>query len=141
MATAENNVITVTTTINKPAGEVWQLWTNPEHIAQWNNASEDWHTPKATNDLQKGGHFSFRMEARNGSFGFDFNGTYSQIKANELIEYTIEDGRKVQVLFEANGNQTKVTETFEAENENSTELQQNGWQAILDNFKKYAEAN
>ena len=137
--TAENTTITVSTTVNKTVEKVWQLWTNPEHITQWNNASDDWHTPKATNDLQKEGRFNFRMEAKDGSFGFDFNGIYTNVKTNELIEYAIEDGRKVQVLFEANSDQTKVTETFEAENVNSIELQQNGWQAILNNFKKYAE--
>jgi uncharacterized protein YndB with AHSA1/START domain len=139
MAATENTTITVSAIVNKPVAEIWQLWTSPEHITQWNNASEDWHTPKATNDLRIDGRFNFRMEARDGSFGFDFNGIYNQVKTNELIEYTIEDGRKVQIHFEAKDNQTKVTETFEAEHVNSIELQQNGWQAILNNFKQYAE--
>lgn len=139
MATTENTTITVSIIVDKPVEKVWQLWTSPEHITQWNNASDDWYTPKATNDLRTDGRFNFRMEAKDGSFGFDFNGMYNQVKINELIEYTIEDGRKVQVLFEAYDNQTKVTETFEAENVNSIELQQNGWQAILNSFKKYAE--
>lgn len=141
METTEKTTITVTATVNAPVDKVWGFWTNPEHITQWNNASEDWHSPKAENDLRNGGTFNYRMEARDGSFGFDFQGTYSNIKTKELIEYTLGDNRKVHIKFEANGNQTNITEAFEAETVNSIKLQKGGWQAILDNFKKYSEAN
>src|SRR4051812_20284671 len=132
--------ITVESTVKAPVDKVWELWTLPEHITKWNNASDDWHTPTAQNDLRKGGKFSARMEAKDGSFGFDFGGVYNEVKTNELIEYTIGDGRKVQVIFSSKGDETKVIETFDAENENSIEMQKSGWQSILDNFKKYAES-
>lgn len=132
--------ITVENTITAPVETVWNLWTTPEHITRWNNASEDWHSPFAENDLRAGGKFLSRMEARDGSFGFDFTGVYDDVKTNELIAYTMEDGRKVHITFTGDGNETKVTETFEAEGENPVEMQRAGWQAILDNFKKYAEA-
>ena len=134
--------ITVQTVVNTPVEKVWKLWTAPEHITKWNNASDDWHTPRAENDLRAGGKFLCRMEARDGSSGFDFVGTYDEVKKNELIVYTIEDGRKVKVAFSKNSDaQTKVAETFDAESSNSIEMQRNGWQAILDNFKKYVEAS
>lgn len=141
MATTEKTTITVSATVNVPVEKVWKLWTRPEHITLWNNASDDWHTPKAYNDLHPNGKFKYRMEAKDGTFGFDFQGTFGNIKTNELIEYAISDGRKVQILFETNGNTTIITETFEPEEINSLELQQDGWQAILDNFKRYAESN
>jgi uncharacterized protein YndB with AHSA1/START domain len=141
MASTEKTTITVKATVNAPVEKVWKFWTQPEYITQWNNASDDWHTPKAENDLKKNGAFNFRMEAKDGSFGFDFNGIYDNIITNKLIEYTIEGGRKVQILFEASNNKTKIIEAFEAEGLNSIELQQSGWQAILNNFKKYAEEN
>ncbi|ESU22859.1 hypothetical protein FEDK69T_17620 [Flavobacterium enshiense DK69] len=141
MATNERITITVTTSVNAPVDKVWKFWTRPEHITQWNNASDDWHTPQATNDLRPKGKFIYRMEAKDGTFGFDFRGIYSNIKINELIEYAISDGRKVRISFEANENLTTVTETFEPEEVNSLEMQQSGWQAILDNFKKYTESN
>ena len=138
----ENKInITVTATINAPVEKVWNYWTSPEHITQWYNASDDWHAPRAENDVQAGGKFITRMEAKDGSFGFDFNGIYDEIITNELISYTIEGGRKVSITFSENGNETIVTETFEAENENPIDMQRAGWQAILDNFKKYVEAN
>lgn len=133
--------ITVQNTIKAPAEKVWQFWTLPEHITKWNNPSDDWHTPFAENDLQIGGKFTSRMEARDGSMGFDFAGVYDDVKINELIAYTLGDGRKVKVVFSSIGNETKVSETFDAENLHSTEMQRSGWQAILDNFKAYAEAN
>lgn len=133
--------ITVEADINAPVEKVWKLWTTPEHIMKWNSASEDWHTPKAENDLRKGGSFSSRMEARDGSFGFDFGGIYDDVEPNKLIAYTMSDGRKVFVNFTQEGNKTHVSETFDAESTNSLEMQQAGWQAILDNFKKYAEAS
>jgi uncharacterized protein YndB with AHSA1/START domain len=134
-------IITVENTIRIPVAKAWQYWTLPEHITKWNNASDDWHTTSVTNDLKTGGSFSYRMEAKDGSFGFYFGGVYDDVKINELIAYTMGDGRKATVTFSAPGNQTKIVETFEAENENPVELQKTGWQAILDNFKKYAEAN
>jgi uncharacterized protein YndB with AHSA1/START domain len=140
MNTAEKVTITVEATVNAPIEKVWNLWTNPEHIINWNNASDDWHTPRAENDLREGGKFLARMEAKDGSFGFDFGGVYDKIKTNELIAYTIGDGRTVNVSFTQNGNTTKVTEIFEAENTHSIEMQQGGWQAILNSFKKYAES-
>ncbi|MCW3463448.1 SRPBCC family protein [Chitinophaga nivalis] len=140
MSTAHNTTITVTATINAPAAKVWELWTAPAHIMKWNSASEDWHTPRAENDLRPGGKFSSRMEAKDGSFGFDFGGVYDEVKPHELITYTMGDGRKVNITFEENGNTTEVTETFDAETTHSIEMQQGGWQAILDNFKKYTES-
>ena len=132
-------MITVQALVNAPIEKVWNTWTKPEHITQWNNASDDWHTPYAENDLRVGGLFKATMAAKDGSFSFDFVGTYSDVKTNQLIEYTIADGRSVKIVFEAKGNTTQVTETFEAENENPVDMQQSGWQAILDNFKKYTE--
>ena len=133
--------ITIETTVKSPLAKVWEYWTKPEHIIKWNNASDDWHTTKAESDLREGGKFSSRMEAKDGSFGFDFGGVYDKLKENELIEYTIGDGRKVKITFSNNGTETKVVETFEAENTNSIEMQKGGWQAILDNFRKYTETN
>ncbi len=133
-------VITVEATVHAPVATVWESWTNPEHITKWNNASDDWHTPWAKNDVRVGGSFSSRMEAKDGSFGFEFGGVYDAVTTNELIAYTMADGRKVTVKFSAEGDVTKVVESFDAENENPVEMQQMGWQAILDNFKKYTES-
>lgn len=141
METKDKIAITVQTTIKAPIDKVWKQWTNPDDIIKWNNASPDWHTPKAENDLLAGGRFLSRMEAKDGSTGFDFTGTYDDVKDKELIEYTLDDNRKVKVQFMDAGDQTQVVETFEAENENPIEMQRDGWQAILDNFKKYTEAN
>lgn len=135
------NFITVETLVNVPIEKVWQFWTKPKHITQWNNASEDWHTTRAENDLRIAGKFLSRMEAKDGSFGFDFEGIYDTIVINEKISYTLLDDRKVTILFSQIDNNVKITETFEAENENSLELQQFGWQSILNNFKKYIEKN
>jgi len=132
--------ITVETTVNAPIEKVWETWTKPEHIVKWNYASDDWHSPWAKADFREGGNFSARMEAKDGSVGFDFGGVYDVIKENEYIGYTIGDGRKVEVTFSKQGNSTKVVETFEAENTHPIELQKGGWQAILDNFKKYTES-
>lgn len=141
METQDKKTITVEKSINAPVEKVWALWTEPEHIKNWNNASDDWHTPHAENDLRPGGKFSARMEAKDGSFGFDFGGVYDDVKENKYIEYTLGDGRKVSVSFSAKEGETKVSETFEAENTHSIEMQRGGWQAILDNFKKYVEAS
>jgi uncharacterized protein YndB with AHSA1/START domain len=139
--TSEKTIITVENTVNAPVEKVWQYWTIPEHVIRWNAASNDWHTTSGQNDLRVGGAFTFRMEAKDGSFGFDFGGIYDEVKMNEYIEYTMGDGRKVKVYFTPKGNETEVKENFEAESMNSVEMQKEGWQAILDNFKKYTETN
>lgn len=133
--------ITIKTTINAPIERVWTYFTKPEYIMQWNNASPDWHTPAATNNLTVGGKFSYTMAAKDGSFSFDFEGIYDDVQENKLITYTITDDRKVEVIFEVNGDIVEVTETFEAENQNPIEMQRGGWQAILDNFKKLVESS
>jgi uncharacterized protein YndB with AHSA1/START domain len=141
MATTEKTQIKVETTVNAPIEKVWKMFVTPEDIIHWNNASEDWCSPKAENDLRQGGKFVYRMEAKDGSVGFDFWGIYDEVKTNERIAYTMGDDRKVEVLFTGDGSETKVVETFEAEGTHSIELQQGGWRAILNNFKKYVEAN
>ena len=133
--------ITVENTIKAPVDKMWKFWTSPEHITKWCAASEDWHTPHAENDVRVGGKFLSRMEAKDGSFGFDFGGEYTDVKMHEVIGYILGDGRKVKINFTAKDKETKVVETFDAETENSIEMQRSGWQAILDNFKKYTEAN
>jgi uncharacterized protein YndB with AHSA1/START domain len=132
-------VITVSAEINAPVGKVWETWTNPKHITHWNFASDDWHCPVATNDLKPGGKLSATMAAKDGSFSFDFWAVYDEIKEHELLRSTMGDGRFWKVIFKADGDKTKVTERFEAESENSLEMQHGGWQAILNNFKKYTE--
>jgi uncharacterized protein YndB with AHSA1/START domain len=139
MSTAEKKVITVEATINAPVEKVWELWSKPQHIVNWNNASADWHTTRAENDLREGGRFESRMEAKDGSFGFDFGGVYDSVITHEMITYTLGDGRKVKITFMSNGNATTLTETFDPESTNPVEMQKAGWQAILDNFKQYAE--
>ena len=141
METGSNTRITVQNSIKAPVQKVWEYWSKPEHITKWSNASDDWHTPRAENDLREGGKFLSRMEARDGSMGFDFGGVYDEVKEHNRIAYTMGDGRKVEVDFETSGDETKVVETFDAENTHPVEMQRGGWQAILDNFKKYAEAN
>ena len=131
--------ITVQTKVEAPLIKAWQFWTEPEHIMQWNNASPDWHTPRATNDLRTGGSFTSRMEARDGSVGFDFGGTYSEVVPHQHIAYAMDDGRKVTVTFKAEGDDTMIIETFDPETENSPEMQRAGWQSIMDNFKSYVE--
>ena len=141
METLSRTQITVENTVNAPVEKVWQLWSDPKHITKWASASDDWHTTRAENDLRTGGIFLSRMEAKDGSFGFDFGGTYDKVKNLELIEYTLGDGRKVKITFTPAEGGTKVVETFEAESTNPVEMQRSGWQAIMDNFKKYVEAN
>lgn len=133
-------VITVETIVQAPIDTVWSCWNEPKHIIKWNAASNDWHTPRAAVDLKVGGKFSARMEAKDGSMGFDFEGVYTAVEPKTKIGYTIADGRTVEILFQAEGEGVRVTETFQAENENPIELQRSGWQAILDNFKRYTEA-
>jgi uncharacterized protein YndB with AHSA1/START domain len=141
METTKKTKITVESTIKAPVEKVWKLWNSPADIKNWCAASPDWHAPKAENDLKKGGRFTTRMEAKDGSFGFDFGGAYDEVVTNEAIAYTMDDGRTVKITFTKKDNETKVVETFEAEDQNPIEMQKGGWQAILDNFKKYAEAN
>jgi len=139
METTTNEIITIEATVYVPVEKAWEVYTDPKHVTQWNHASDDWHSPSAENDLRPGGKFSYRMEAKDGSFGFDFGGTYDEVKPYELIAYTIGDGRKVQNVFTKEGDATKLTVTFEAEGTNPVEMQRGGWQAILNNYKKYAE--
>jgi uncharacterized protein YndB with AHSA1/START domain len=139
MQPKEKTVISVQATIHAPVETVWECWTSPENIVKWNNASDEWHTPRAQNDLRTGGTFNYRMEAKDGSFGFDFEGVYNEVILHKKINYTMGDGRKVKITFSSVYNQTVVVETFEAETTNSVELQQSGWQAILNNFKKHVE--
>lgn len=135
-----NPPITISTMISAPITTVWECWTNPEHITKWNQASDDWHSPSATNDLRVGGKFTTRMEAKDGSAGFDFGGTYDEVIPKQIIAYTMDDGRKVRVEFTNQAEQqTQITETFDPEETNSLEMQRDGWQAILDNFKRYTE--
>lgn len=132
--------ITISTRIVKPAAHVWDCWTKPEHIMNWNAASDDWHCPKAENDLRVGGSFSSTMAARDGSFSFDFGGEYTAVEPHSRIAYTLEDGRMVEVRFTPDGDGTHVEQTFDPEKENPEEMQRGGWQAILDRFKAYTEA-
>jgi uncharacterized protein YndB with AHSA1/START domain len=131
--------ITITAIVEAPIDKVWAYWTQPEHIVQWNHASDDWYCPRATNDLVKGGEFHYIMAAKDGSVSFDFNGMYEEVRPGVSIEYFIEDGRHVSVIFQSEGTGVRVTSTFEPEEVNSMEAQKGGWQAILDNFKKHAE--
>ena len=136
---AKDGTITVEATVIAPVEKVWNNWTDPNHICNWNNASEDWHTPFAQNDLRPGGRFLSRMEAKDGSQGFDFGGVYDEVIFHQVIAYTLGDGRKVKVIFLSQGSATRIVETFDAETTFSVKQQQAGWQAILDNFKKYTE--
>ena len=134
--------ITVETTVYAPVEKVWEMWNGPEHIPHWAFASDDWEAPSAENDVREGGTFKTVMAAKDRSAQFDFTGTYTKVVPNKQLEYVMDDGRKVSVTFEKiDEDATKITETFDPENENTEEVQQSGWQAILDNFKKYAEAN
>jgi uncharacterized protein YndB with AHSA1/START domain len=133
--------ITVSAAINAPVQSVWDKWIVPHHITKWNFASDDWHCPKAENDLRAGGKMNSRMEAKDGSFGFDFEAVYDEVIEHKKITYTMADGRKAITTFENGTGNTNVTIIFDAENENPVEMQQGGWQAILNNFKKYAESN
>jgi uncharacterized protein YndB with AHSA1/START domain len=136
------NTIRVTTTIESDMQKVWDMWTDGKHIKKWNHASEDWECPFVENNLTIGGKFLFRMSAKDGSASFDFTGTYNKIVEHSLLSYTMDDGRNASVLFEKiSDNEIKVTEVFDQEMINSTEIQRNGWQAILTNFKEYVEVH
>lgn len=133
--------ITISTTIIADIQKVWQFWTNTEHIVNWYFATLEWHCPSAEQNFIIGGKFNYRMEAKDGSFGFDYTGTFTQIIVAQLLEYTLDDNRKVSIQFVEENGQTKIIETFEIEDVNSAEMQRLGWQAILDNFKNYVEQN
>jgi uncharacterized protein YndB with AHSA1/START domain len=137
----KREALTVQQVVNAPVEKVWDYWTRPEHITQWNNASDDWYTPRAESDVRNGGRFTYRMEARDGSVGFDFGGTYNTVTPHQLLEYTLDDGRKVWIEFSPEGNGTKVVERFEPDTHHPAEMQQAGWQAIMDNFKTYTESH
>ena len=139
MSSTNKTKITVEALIDAPVEKVWQLWTLPEHVTKWNSASPDWHTPKAENDLRPGGKFSSRMEAKDGSMGFDFAGTYTRIIPNERIDYAFGD-RVAHITFAAVPDGIDVTVSFDAEQTHSEQQQREGWQAILDNFKRYVES-
>lgn len=133
--------ITVTASVNADAKKVWDYYTQPEHITKWNFAHPSWQCPSAANDMRVGGKYSARMEAKDGSFGFDFEATYDEIVAGEKFTYTMPNGRQATVTFGKDGNKTEVVVTFDPEQENPIEMQKGGWQAILDNFKSYTESN
>lgn len=132
--------ITIEATVSADSKKVWNCWTSPEHITRWNFATEDWQCPRAENDLRVGGKYSARMEAKDGSFGFDFEAIYDEVIVQKKLTYTMSDGRVATTDFEDLGGKTKVTTTFDAETENDAEMQRAGWQAILNNFKKYTES-
>lgn len=134
------STITVEVVVNSPVEKVWESWTNPNDIIKWNFASDDWHCPEAENNLVRGGHFRYRMASKDHKDSFDFAGTYTQIEKLKEINYELGDNRQVQIIFEKlSDSSTKIIEIFEAETENSEELQKNGWQSILNNFKNYTE--
>jgi uncharacterized protein YndB with AHSA1/START domain len=132
--------IRIETVVHSDIDSVWSAWNNPDDIKQWNAASEDWHTTESSVDLSEGGKFSSRMEAKDGSMGFDFSGTFTRIIDRQLIEYSLDDGRSVVVSFYPLEEGIRIEETFEAETQNSAEQQRQGWQSILDNFTKHVES-
>ncbi len=140
METSKDKIITVETRVKAPVDKIWNFWTDPKHITRWCYASDDWHAPLAENDLHVNGRFKTRMAAKDGSEGFDFEGVYTKVVKNKAIEYMIPDGRRVRIVFSDLGTETKVVESFEPEKENPYDVQRGGWQAILDNFKKYTES-
>ncbi len=132
--------ITVETSVKGPIERVWEYFTDPGHITHWYHATDDWHAPSAENDLREGGTFRTTMAAKDGSHSFDFEGEYTIVKKYERIEFRLLDNRMVAITFSKQGDEIRITETFEAESQNSLELQRLGWQSILDHFKKYAES-
>lgn len=133
--------VTVDTIVDAPIERVWECFTKPEHIVGWNNASADWECPKAENNVRVGGRFTSTMSAKDGSVSFDFTGTYTRVEEGRVLEYTIDGGRQVSVVFEVGEEKVRVVETFDTEDENPVEMQRAGWQAILDNFKRYVESH
>jgi uncharacterized protein YndB with AHSA1/START domain len=136
----EKSMITIRATVQASTEKAWECYTIPEHITKWNFASDDWHCPAAFNELKVGGTYRVRMEAKDGSFGFDLEATYDSLEPGKSFAYTMADGRPVQLTMQALGNTTEVSIMFEAENQNPIELQRDGWQAILNNYKKYTES-
>jgi uncharacterized protein YndB with AHSA1/START domain len=132
--------ITVETVVQADPKDVWEAWNTPEDIRRWNAAADDWHTTKSAVDLREGGKFSARMEAKDGSEGFDFEGTYTRVEPGKRIDYRMKDGRTVEVRFEPTAGGVRVVETFDAETENPPEMQRQGWQAILESFRRHVEA-
>ena len=139
MSKTDKTIITAETEVNAPIEKVWKLWNTPADIMRWNNTSDEWHTPKVENDLRAGGRFLFVMGLKDGSFSFDFAGTYDEVKINKLISYTLDDGRKTTIAFTVRG-RVKITEMFEAESTMPVDMQKGFCQAVLDSFKKYAES-
>ena len=135
-----NDVITIESLVDAPLEKVWSCWTEPAHITRWNFASDDWCCPTAENDLTPGGRYRARMEAKDGSFGFDFEAIYDEVSDLKTLAYTLTDGRKVKTVFETGKGSTKVTTSFDADKENSADMQRQGWQSILNNFKGYVES-
>ncbi len=133
--------ITIDCVVKSSVQNVWNVYTEPRHIVNWNFASDDWHCPRVENDMKVGGKYLARMEAKDGSFGFDFQAVYDKVVPQQKLSYILEDGRKVTTLFEPLNDAVKVTTTFEAENQNPLDMQKAGWQSILNNFKKYTELN
>jgi uncharacterized protein YndB with AHSA1/START domain len=133
--------VTVEADINAPIEKVWRYYTEPNHITKWNNASSDWHTPWAKNDLKVGGDFAYRMESRVTKEGFEFGGKYTEVKNHEIISYVMQDGRKARAEFHQKGDRTHLKVTFDPEEENPVQMQREGWQAILNNFKRYVESS
>ena len=140
LAAQASSPITIEATVEAPLATVWEAWTSPAHIVNWNFASHDWHCPAATNDLRVGGRFSSTMAARDGSMSFDFGGTYTALEPMKSFAYSMDDGRKVIVSFEDLGGSTHVISTFDPEEVNPREMQQEGWQSILNQFKSYTES-
>ena len=138
MSTTQPTTVTAQVEINAPIEKIWEVWTNPDHIKQWNNMSDEWHTPKVENDVRPGGRFLYVMAKKDGSFSFDFEGTYNDVKIHELITYTLDDGRKTTNIFKTD-NPVKITETFEPNQSDPPEMQLQFCQAVLDSFKKYVE--
>ena len=132
--------ITVHTLVHAPLQMVWQYWTDPQHVKNWNSASPDWETTQASSELKIGGRFSYTMQAKDGSSGFAFSGTYVEVAPQQSLAFQLDDGRQVRITFAAQGTATALTETFDAEQYHTQEQQQSGWQAILDHFKAYTEA-
>ena len=137
---SEYPIIQIEAIINAPKSLVWSAYNDPAHVVNWNAASDDWFCPQAANELREGGRFNYRMEARDGSFGFDFTGTYVKVYTGESLRYRLDDNRNVGVDFVDHGDQVRLVVRFEPEKENALDLQREGWQAILDRFKVYAES-
>jgi len=135
----EHKKIKVEASIGAPTDKVWEFWNKPEHIVNWNFAADDWCCPSAENDLRKGGKYSARMEAKDGSFGFDFEAVYDEVIEGQRIAYTMPDGRQATTSFQSKDNATHISTVFDAEDQNPVEMQREGWQAILENFKRYVE--